>query len=198
MNSLIYFKQSEKDCTKSDYERWIENIEENEEPSAAPTDGPLVSILMPVYNTLEKCLKEAIESVQNQIYPNWELCIADDASPDAHVKQILQKYEAEDKRIKVVYREENGHISKASNSALETASGEWIALLDHDDLLRSHALSEVVKVINKNPDSQIIYSDEDKIDEDRNRSQPYFKPDWNPDLLRGQNYFCHLSVYSAS
>ncbi|GAB5560396.1 MAG: hypothetical protein SynsKO_20430 [Synoicihabitans sp.] len=158
-------------------------------------DRPVISVLMPVYNTPEVWLVKAIESVRDQFYPNWELCIADDASTEPHVAQILSDYASRDARIKVINRPENGHISAASNSALSAASGEYCALLDHDDELAPHALAEVAYALEANPDLEFIYSDEDKIDEAGHRSDPYFKPDWNPDLLRGQNYTCHLSVF---
>ena len=109
----------------------------------------------------------------------------------------MRRYERMDPRIKVVYRTENGHISAASNSALELATGEFVALLDHDDELAVHALYAVACEINAHPDADLIYSDEDKIDEDGRRSAPYFKPDWNPELFLGQNYLCHLSTYRA-
>lgn len=156
---------------------------------------PLISIILPVYDVPEKWLRLAIASVQNQIYPNWELCIADDASPEPHVKTVLEELAASDDRIKVAFRATNGHISDASNSALELASGDFIALLDHDDELPTHALARIVDQINKTPNALLIYSDEDKIDEQGYRSQPHFKSDWNPDLLLGQNYISHLGVY---
>lgn len=189
---LIYFKQSEKICTKSDYERWIEEVEQKEQLSTAPTEGPLISILMPTYNTPAKFLRESIDSVRGQSYNHWELCIADDCSTDPHVKEILSEYERLDPRISVIYRKKNGHISKASNSALTLAKGEWIALLDHDDLLRQHSLAEVVKSITQNPDAKLIYSDEDKIDESGNRSSPYFKTEWDPFLFLGHNLITHF------
>ena len=138
---------------------------------------------------------EAIESVQKQLYPNWELCIADDASSDPHVRPILERYAAEDDRIKVVFRKDNGHISAASNSALKLASGEFIAFLDHDDLLAEHALFWVVDALARRPDAQLIYSDEDKIDTAGRRSDPYFKCEWNEDLFYSHNMICHLGVY---
>ena len=156
---------------------------------------PLISIVMPVYNTPAEYLKACIDSVLKQTYPHWELCIADDKSTQHHVRQLLSRYQRIDKRIKVNYRTENGHISKASNSALELATGEYIALLDHDDVLPAHALFYVAEVINQKPESQIIYSDEDKIDEYGNRFEPHFKSDWNPDLFFSQNYVSHLGVY---
>jgi glycosyltransferase involved in cell wall biosynthesis len=156
---------------------------------------PLISVLMPVYNTSEKWLERAIKSVRDQIYERWELCIADDASTEPHVRSLLEKAAREDSRIKVVFRETNGHISAASNSALTLAQGDFVALLDHDDELRTHALAYVALELNRFPDANLIYSDEDKLDEAGIRYSPYFKPDWNPDLFFAQNFICHLGVY---
>ncbi|MEJ2244642.1 MAG: glycosyltransferase [Acidobacteriota bacterium] len=158
---------------------------------------PLISVVLPVYNTPEKFLRAAIESVRNQLYENWELCIADDHSPKPHVRKVLEEYRAKDDRIKVVYRKENGHISVASNSAIELATGEFLALLDHDDELSEHALYFVVNEINEHPDAALIYSDEDNLTEFGMRFNPFFKPNWNPELLYGQNCVCHLGVYRA-
>lgn len=159
---------------------------------------PLISIILPAYNTPEKWLRRAIESVRNQVYLHWELCIADDASTAPHVRQVLEEYRDKDARIKVMYRERNGHISAASNSAIALASGEFIALLDHDDELAAHALSTVVAELNAYPDADLLYSDEDKIDAQGRRFHPYFKPDWNPDLFLAQNLVTHLCVCRAS
>ena len=159
---------------------------------------PLISIIMPVYNTPENYLISAIESVRSQIYPNWELCIADDASTLNHVKNVLKQYASLDPKIKITYRKTNGNISAASNSALETASGDFVALMDHDDMLPSHALFMVALEINNQPDANLIYSDSDYLDTNGNRCNPYFKPDWNYDLFLGQNYITHLSVYRHS
>lgn len=156
---------------------------------------PVVSIVMPVYNTPEVWLHRCIRSVLRQAYPYWELCIADDASTEAHVRTVLERYAAQDWRIKLTFRESNGHISEASNSALALAKGEWVALLDHDDELPSHALFLIAKAINERPQVGLLYSDEDKIDEDGCRFDPYFKPDWNPDLFHGQNMISHLGAY---
>ncbi|MEB0110431.1 glycosyltransferase family 2 protein [Variovorax sp. RTB1] len=164
---------------------------------AAMPAPPLISILMPTYNPNPVHLRAAIESVRAQLYPHWELCIADDASTAAEVRSILEFYRDSDPRIKVVFRPKNGHISSASNSALELVTGPWIALMDHDDLLPEHALFWMVDRIAKHPDARLIYSDEDKIDESGQRSDPYFKPDWNIDLFRSQNMFSHLGVLSA-
>ena len=156
---------------------------------------PKISVLMPVYNPKPEWLIAVIDSVKGQIYPNWELCIADDASSNLAIRPILERYAREDKRIKVVFRKDNGHISAASNSALGLVTGEWVGLLDHDDLLPVHALALVVEAINKHPSAGIIYSDEDKIDESGNRLQPYFKCEWNVDLFHSQNMICHFGVY---
>jgi len=162
---------------------------------AALPQRPLISVLMPTYNTPEKWLVAAIESVRRQLYENWELCIADDASKEPHVRKILERYLKKDPRIKVVFRESNGHISAASNSALALAHGDFIALLDHDDEIRPHALACVALELDAHPLADLIYSDEDKIDENGHRYDHYFKPDWNPDLFNVQNYVSHLGVY---
>jgi len=188
------------------YSRWIrlydtltpERLAAMRAEAEALPCKPLISVVMPVYNTPEKLLREAIESVRAQAYPHWEFCIADDASTAPHVRRILNEYARADRRIKVVFREENGHISRASNSALELASGEWIALLDHDDVLRPHALFEVARTINRHPDAELIYSDEDKIDEVGRRFDAFFKPDFSLEMFRSQNYLNHLTVHRTA
>jgi len=153
---------------------------------------PLISIILPVYNTKAVFLRKAIDSVFKQTYPYWELCIADDASNDKETITTLKHYEKRDERIKVIYREKNSHISAALNSALSLANGEWVAFLDHDDMLAPNALYEIAKAINTNRKAKLIYSDEDKIDEKDNRFEPHFKSDWNPDMFFSQNYVNHL------
>lgn len=188
------------------YERWVVTYDtlSNDRLSALREScrhlprRPLISIVVPVYNTPEKWLTKVIASVGAQTYPNWELCLADDASTAPHVRPLLEKHAAEDPRIKVCFREKNGHISAASNSAIALATGEFIALLDHDDELTPHALHEVVSLLNVHPDTDFIYSDEDKIDEEGHRHEPYFKPDFLPDLFLAQNYTSHLTVYRAA
>jgi len=155
---------------------------------------PKISIITPVYNPDEKWLRACVESVLNQTYNNWELCLADDASTKPHVRKVLEEYRKKDKRIKVVYRKKNGHICRASNSALKLATGEFVALLDHDDEITPHALYEVVELLNKHKDADFIYSDEDKLELDGTRVEPFFKPDWSPDMFLSSNYLCHLSV----
>ena len=159
---------------------------------------PRFSVVMPVYEPPEQFLREAIESVLAQVYRDWELCVVDDASPSAYVRRVIEEYAAVDDRIKPVLRERNGHIAAASNSGLEVATGEFVALLDHDDVLAPDALFECALVVNRHPDVDVIYSDEDKIDEKGRRSLPYFKPDWSPDSLLARNYISHLGVYRRS
>jgi glycosyltransferase involved in cell wall biosynthesis len=187
------------------YENWIAHYEkpifsENQaiqEEIESFSVTPLVSIILPVYDTEEKFLRRCIESVLSQSYPHWELCIADDASSKKNVGKILEYYARQDRRIKIVYRQINGHICEASNSALELSRGSYIALLDHDDELAVHALFFVVKEILKNPGAKVLYSDEDKIDENGHRFEPNFKSEWNPDQILSQNYISHLGVYQA-
>ncbi len=190
----------------TNYEKWAVAFDHHNPESlknlAALEDEfhltPLISIVMPVYNTPEKWLVKAIDSVRAQVYQKWELCLADDASPKPHVRPLLEKLAASDPRIKVTFREKNGHISAASNSALALATGDYLALLDHDDELSPNALHEVVALLNAHPDTDLVYSDEDKIDEEGRRHEPYFKPDWLPDLFHAQNYTSHLTVYRAA
>lgn len=189
--------------SNQDYQMWIQQNENWDIVSIKKeidkfSFKPKISILMPVYNVEKKWLEKCIQSVQAQVYPNWELCMADDCSTDKNVRPILEKYASSDERIKVVFRTENGHISRATNSALEIATGEFVALLDNDDELAPIAFYEVVKALNKNPELDLIYSDEDKIDMEGNRFDPAFKPDWSPDLLLGTNYISHLGVYRRS
>lgn len=190
----------------STYAEWISSYDtltesyraEIKEHMALLEQKPLISVVMPVFNTPERFLRSAIQSVIDQSYDCWELCIADDCSTEPHVANVIREYQAKDKRVKAVFREENGNISACSNSALELANGEFIALMDHDDIIREHALYMVVLAINENPGATLIYSDEDKIDDNGARSRPYFKSGWNPDLFCAQNMISHLGVYRAS
>ncbi len=156
---------------------------------------PRISILVPVFNPDPKLLAAAIASVKAQNYGNWELCLADDASIDPETRPLLETLSAGDPRIRVAWREQNGHIAAASNSALAIATGEWCALLDQDDLLADDALAWTAIETAAHPDAQLIYSDEDKINSQGARFDPFFKPDWNPELFLGQNYLNHLGVY---
>ena len=189
--------------TAGDYARWIrsydrlerEDVQRIREQLAKFHYLPMISVLLPVYNSNLKWLRRAILSVQKQLYPRWELCIVDDASTDRKLWPFLQRCARRDPRIKVVRRTENGHISAASNDALRLANGDFVALLDHDDELAPAALYFVALALNKNRDLQLLYSDEDKLDAQNRRSEPYFKSDWNPELFLAQNFISHLSVY---
>lgn len=185
------------------YQRWLEkhgSVTEEDlawmrSTMASFAESPLISVILPVYNVDEKWLRLCIDSVVNQIYPHWELCIADDASPAPHVLRVLNEYAANHSRIKLAFRPENGHISAASNSALELATGDVVVLLDHDDELSPDALFWVANEINKYPRTAIIYSDEDLMDEQGRRFSPKFKPDFSRDLLYSLNLLTHLSAY---
>ncbi len=158
-------------------------------------DWPEIAVIMPVYNTEIRWLKQAVDSVIEQVYPYWHLHIVDDASTHADVRVFLNQLPTQDNRIKVIFRERNGHISEASNTALEQVQSDFMALLDHDDQLALEALYCIAKAIKQYPEAALWYSDEDKISETGERSAPYFKPDWNPDLLLAHNYICHLGCY---
>jgi GT2 family glycosyltransferase len=166
------------------------------EVAALPVQ-PAFSVVMPVFNTDPRWLRAAIESVRAQVYPNWELCIADDASTEGATLACLAEY-ARDPRVRVTRRATNGHISVASNDALALATGDFVALLDHDDELAPEALAEMVKAINAAPDADVLYSDEDKLSPDGIRCDPFFKPDWSPEHFLGQMYTCHLTVARRS
>jgi len=188
-----------------DYQDWISRHDTLTEAgraalqarAAALPEQPLISVLMPTYNTRHEWLTESIDSVRRQVYPRWELCIADDASTDPALRAWLTHHAAADPRIRVVFRPVNGHICAASNSALELARGAWVALLDHDDVLAEDALLRVAETINDHPRARMIYSDEDKLDARGRRYDPYFKCDWNPELFNAQNLFSHLGVYAS-
>jgi glycosyltransferase involved in cell wall biosynthesis len=188
------------------YDRWVrdyDSLDDSDRAAIREHIGELqwpvlISVVVPVYNTDPRHLREMIESVRRQLYPRWELCIADDASTEPHATEVLRELAAHDSRIKVITRQTNGHISAATNSALDLASGEFVALLDHDDLLPEHALYEVAVELNAHPDADVVYSDSDFVDDAGLRSNPYFKPGWDPDLMLGQNLVSHLGVYRRS
>lgn len=187
------------------YQAWIERHERLDEQAiedlrlrlGALDDPPLISVVMPVHDTPERWLRAAIDSVRAQIYDRWELCIADDGSQEPSVRRVLEEYLRIEPRIKVAWRDERGHIARATNEAFGLASGSWVALLDHDDLLRPHTLAEVVLEIARHPRAELIYTDEDKIDDQGRRYDPYFKPDFSRELFRSQNYLNHLTVHRS-
>ena len=186
------------------YRRWIarntptdEMLAEMRRTSASLPYRPHFSVITPVYNTDPALLRACIESVKAQAYPNWELCVADDASTSEATRAVLREYQG-DPRIKVTRLARNSHISAASNAALGLASGEFVALLDHDDTLAPEALFEIASYLNTHADADLIYSDEDKLDPDDMRCDPHFKPDWSPELFLSYMYTCHLMVLRRS
>lgn len=187
--------------TSSAYQRFIDEnivtpakIKQMKKQTGEFEYRPVISIVMPVYNIEEKWLVKAIESVKSQVYDRWELCIADDASTAAHIRPLLDKYSRQDKRIKVMYRRQNGGIVKASNDALALAQGAYVGLMDNDDELAPEALFEVVKTLQEKR-YDLVYSDEDKMELNGARCEAFFKPDWSPDLLLSCNYVSHFGVY---
>lgn len=188
-----------------EYRNWIERFDN---PSAASiaqwrsdaarqVEPMIISIAMPTYNSPDRWLRACLDSVLAQTWPHWELCVADDASTLATTRSTLDEYAKRDSRIRVEYRVENGGIAAASNAALGLVTGKFVALIDHDDEIAPWALQLVAEALARNPAAVLLYSDEDKIDEQGRRYQPYFKPDWDPVLLTAQNYISHLSVYRA-
>jgi glycosyltransferase involved in cell wall biosynthesis len=159
---------------------------------------PLISVIMPAYDTDPAWLRAAVRSLRNQVYDRWELCIVDDASPKESTRKALRRLAARDPRVKVRFLDRNLGISGASNAALELAKGEFVAPLDHDDELKPNALFEVVKALNHDRDLDFVYSDEDKRAPDGRLIDPFFKPGWSPDFLMSANYVTHLSVFRRS
>ena len=156
---------------------------------------PKISIVIPLYKTQEKYLRQLVETIKEQTYPNWELCLSDGSGANSPIAGLLESLAASDERIKVVSHEESLQISENTNAAIEIATGDYIAFADHDDELTPNALFECVKALNKNRDVKVLYSDEDKMSMDGHKFfQPHFKPDYNPDLLCTVNYICHLFV----
>jgi O-antigen biosynthesis protein len=160
--------------------------------------APRFSIVTPVYETPTDVLWSAIESVLAQTYGAWELCLVDDRSPSAQVRDLLDECAAMDPRVRVEHRAENGGIVAASNTALAMAEGEFVALLDHDDRLHPDALALVDEALRGSPEADYIYTDEDKMTAKGHHAGPFLKPDWSPERLRTQMYTCHLSVLRRS
>lgn len=185
------------------YVRWIAKHEPTpadlaKQRKSPPSRQPLISIVVPAYNTPAEHLRSMLRSVIGQTYPRWELCIVDGASTSPQVEQILSEAASDDSRIKFRWLDNNLGIAGNTNAALELVTGDYVALLDHDDELSPWALYSVVEAINRRPGADVIYSDEDKLDEIGHRVDPCFKPGWSPDWLRTHNYVCHLLVLSAS
>ncbi len=183
-----------------DYKTWIKNNEPNNNQLKKQVNykfkyTPKISILVPMYNTNEKFFAELIESLKNQTYSNFEVCLADGSEKE---NELLKKYFENDNRFVYKFLGVNKGISENTNEALKLATGEYIALLDHDDLLPKFSLFEVVQTINNNPGVEFIYSDEDIIDSKYVRKNPHFKPDFSPDTLRSYNYICHFSIFKKT
>ncbi len=159
---------------------------------------PRFSIVTPVYDPPAWVLRETIASVVAQTFGDWELILVDDASPSPHVVPILREAAAVDPRVKVLERATNGGIIAASNDGLAAATGEFIALLDHDDLLERRSLEVVDTYARERPEMDYCYSDEDHLTPDGRYVNAFYKPDWSPERLRSQNYCCHFSVFRAS
>jgi GT2 family glycosyltransferase len=200
MLELAFADERAASHTDPTYAAWIDR----NEPSAVELDmqrrvrfafAPIISIIVPTFNTPLAYLKAMLDSVRSQTYANWELCIADGGSADVRVRHIIRQYARHDPRIRARFLGKNLGIAGNSNAALDLATGDYVALLDHDDELAPFALFEIVKAVNLHPDADLLYSDEDKISADgRDRSDPHFKPAWSPDLLRSYNYICHLTT----
>jgi glycosyltransferase involved in cell wall biosynthesis len=156
---------------------------------------PIISLICPVWNPDPDFLIAMLDSVEGQIYPNYELCICEAASKNYKIKEILKKYSYKNNKIKIDWADKNYGISGNSNRALKLATGEFIGLLDHDDTLAPHALFEIASLLNQKPNLSLIYTDEDKIDPDGYRVSPFFKPEWSPDLILSCGYINHLTVY---
>ena len=189
------------------YHRWIREVEPTIWHQGELQYTPLVSVVIPVYNVSDGMLRDCINSVLAQTYDKYELILVDDHSTWQNVRCTLKEYETNDK-ITVIYREQNGNISQATNSGLLQVKGEFVAFVDCDDVLAPQALYEIVHLLNENRELDFIYSDEDKITEEccafrntklsikgRDRHTPFFKPDWSPDAFMCLNYTNHLSVY---
>lgn len=180
---------------KNIYPSWIAENERNVRDTETLDYNPLISVVIPVYNVEDSMLRECIDSVLAQTYKNFEIVLVDDASTQKSVRHVLREYEKKP-GITVIYRKENGHISRATNDGIHAAKGEFIALCDCDDLYAPNALYEIAKKLNEDGSLDFIYSDEDKISEDgKVRRDPFFKPDWSPQTFMSYMYTCHLSVY---
>lgn len=195
---LLYEKATHKD--QKDYERWLERHKITEairevQKETVFDKQPCFSIVVPLYKTQEKYLKELVESIKGQTYSNWELCLSDGSGGDSPLKEILKELEHSDSRINVISSKESLQIAENTNAAIDIATGDYIVFADHDDILSVDALYECTKCINENQEVDMIYSDEDKVSMDgQTYFEPHFKPDLNMDLLCSVNYFCHLVV----
>lgn len=195
---IVLFKVKVRFEIKNIYKNWIAGNERNILYTEELEYNPFFSVVVPVYNVADNMLRECIDSIKAQTYRNFEIVLVDDASTQESVRTVLREYEKEE-NITVIYRRENGHISRATNDGIAAAKGEFVALCDCDDLYAPNALYEIAKKLNENPEYDFIYSDEDKISEDgKVRRDPFFKPDWSPETFMSYMYTCHLAVYRKS
>lgn len=201
--SRLYLKARERisrNVLEKDYQEWMIRRRPADSEKALQREhvfpySPLISIVVPVYRTPEMFLREMIESVLGQTYKNLELCLADGSGGDSQAETVIRGYMQQDDRVRYERLSENLGISGNTNKAVAMASGDFTAFLDHDDFLEEHALFEIVRCLQTNPDAELIYTDEDKVSFDSGTFfQPHFKPDYNQDLLRSNNYICHFLV----
>ncbi len=202
--SSVFAKDTASIVEALEYQRWLERQRPRPGQLAAMRreasnfeNRPLISVITPVFNAAVAQLDETVGSVLAQAYDNWELIVVDDGSTDVDLPKYVADLSKRDTRIRVFKLDRNRGISAATNHGIEQAQGEWIGLLDHDDLLEQDALFEVARLLQKHPDADLIYSDEDKITKS-GFGRPHFKPDWSPDYLFSQNYFCHLTMFRRS
>lgn len=186
-----------------EYQEWYEKNKPSEEELARQRkkkwkEPVTISVLVPAYRTPEAFFRQMIESVLNQTYPYLELCIADGSGENISVEKVVKEYQAKDQRVRYQRLEKNEGIAGNTNAAIRMATGDYLALFDHDDLLAPNALFEVASTIEKDK-ADVVYTDEDKVTSDlKEHFQPHFKPDFNPDLLCSNNYICHLFVVKRS
>jgi GT2 family glycosyltransferase len=201
LQRLVLPRDKTSTIAPTEYQTWLDRhrpspskLEEMRRESRAFVAQPLISIITPVFNTRVDWLRRAIDSVLAQVYENWELLLIDDASTERSTTDFLSQVQQRDSRIRVHRREKNGGISAASNDGLTQARGDWIGLLDHDDLLEPDALFQTAKLLQTNHDVDLVYSDEDKLTEEGFAS-PMLKPDWSPDFFLSYNYVCHFTTF---
>lgn len=183
---------------QKEYLKWLEEFPEKFIQEKKFVYNPLISICIPVYNVERIYLEECINSILNQTYQNFEICLSNDCSTLQETIDTLNDYQNKDERIKVFHRKENGHISRATNDALKMAKGEFVGLMDNDDILSPYALAECVNALNENGNYDFIYTDEDKLDMNGKRRDPHFKSDYAPDSFLGSNYICHFEIIRKS
>ena len=183
---------------QKEYLKWFENNSLEVENRKNFKYKPLISFIVPTYNVSRDLLSKCLDSLLEQTYQNFEICIADDNSPNPETRETIEEYKKKSDKIHVVYRKKNGMISEANNSAIKISRGEFIVLVDNDDVVEKEALYYIVEVLNKDKDIDMIYTDEDKIDFRGRYMEPHFKPDYSPDTLMGVNYICHLCCLRKS